>query len=50
MSAALEKAKAENPCGTRDLAMIDMWLGCGLRHVGFSALEVEDVQNRAQGH
>src|SRR5581483_389119 len=45
----LEKADGEDLCSLRDLAMISVLLGCGLRRAELSSLEVEDIQLR-QGH
>ena len=45
----LEKADGEDLRSIRDLAMIAVLLGCGLRRAELSALEVEDMEVR-QGH
>jgi len=45
----LEKADGEDLRSLRDLAMISVLLGCGLRRAELSSLEVEDMQIR-QGH
>ena len=45
----LEKADGEDLRSLRDLAMISVLLGCGLRRAELSALKVEDLQIR-QGH
>ncbi len=45
----LEKADGEDLRSIRDLAMMAVLLGCGLRRGELSALEVEDIQIR-QGH
>ena len=45
----LEKADGKDLRSLRDLAMISVLLGCGLRRAELSALEVDDVQIR-QGH
>ena len=45
----LEKTDGEDLRSIRDLAMMAMLLGCGLRRAELSALKVEDMQNR-QGH
>jgi site-specific recombinase XerD len=45
----LEKADGEDLRSLRDLAMISVLLGCGLRRTELSALTVEDMQIR-QGH
>jgi integrase len=45
----LEKADGEDLRSLRDLAMIHVLLGCGLRRAELSSLEVEDMQIR-QGH
>jgi integrase len=47
--ALLEIADGEGPRASRDLAMISVLLGCGLRRAELSALEVDDLQIR-QGH
>jgi site-specific recombinase XerC len=48
----LEKADGEDLRSIRDLAMMSVLLGCGLRRAELSALEVEDieVQARTLGH
>lgn len=48
-SLLLEKADGEDLCSLRDLAMISVLVGCGLRRAELSSLEVEDLQIR-QGH
>ena len=45
----LEKADGDDLRSLRDLAMISILLGCGLRRAELSALTVEDMQIR-QGH
>ena len=45
----LEKADGEDLRSLRDLAMISVLLGCGLRRAELSALEADDLQIR-QGH
>lgn len=45
----LEKADGDDLRSLRDLAMISILLGCGLRRAELSALTVEDIQIR-QGH
>jgi site-specific recombinase XerD len=45
----LEKSDGEDPRSIRDLAMIAVLLGCGLRRAELSGLTVEDMQSR-QGH
>ena len=45
----LEKADGEDLRSIRDLAMMSVLLGCGLRRAELSALEVEDIEVR-QGH
>jgi len=45
----LLKAAGEDLRSIRDLAMMAVLLGCGLRRAELSALRVEDMQNR-QGH
>jgi integrase len=45
----LEKADGDNLRSARDLAMISVLVGCGLRRAELSALTVEDLQIR-QGH
>jgi site-specific recombinase XerD len=45
----LEKADGEDLRSLRDLAMISVLLGCGLRRAELSALKVDDLQIR-QGH
>src|SRR5581483_895548 len=45
----LEKADGEDLRSLRDVAMIAVLLGCGLRRAELSSLQVEDVQVR-QGH
>jgi integrase len=45
----LERADGEDLRHIRDLAMMAVLLGCGLRRAELSALKVEDMQNR-QGH
>src|SRR6201996_7967716 len=45
----LEKADGEDLRSLRDVAMIAVLLGCGLRRAELSSLEVEDMQIR-QGH
>ena len=45
----LEKADADDLRSVRDLAMISVLMGCGLRRAELSALTVEDLQIR-QGH
>jgi site-specific recombinase XerC len=45
----LEKADGEDLRSIRDLAMISVLLGCGLRRAELSALELEDIEVR-QGH
>jgi len=45
----LEKADGNDLRSARDLAMISVLVGCGLRRVELSALAVEDLQIR-QGH
>jgi site-specific recombinase XerD len=45
----LEKADGEDLRSVRDLAMVAVLLGCGLRRAELSALEVDDMQIR-QGH
>ncbi|MGC2612986.1 MAG: tyrosine-type recombinase/integrase [Terracidiphilus sp.] len=45
----LEKANGDDLRSLRDLAMISILLGCGLRRAELSALTVEDMQIR-QGH
>lgn len=45
----LEKADDEDLRSIRDLAMMSVLLGCGLRRAELSALEVEDIEVR-QGH
>ena len=45
----LESADGEDLRGIRDLAMMAVLLGCGLRRAELSALEVEDMEVR-QGH
>jgi site-specific recombinase XerC len=45
----LEKADGEDLRSLRDLAMISVLLGCGLRRAELSSLEVEDMQIR-RGH
>jgi integrase len=45
----LEKADGEDLRSLRDLAMISVLVGCGLRRAELSALTVEDLQIR-QGH
>ncbi len=45
----LEKADGKDLRSLRDLAMISVLLGCGLRRAELSALKVDDVQIR-QGH
>jgi len=45
----LEKADGEDFRSLRDLAMISVLLGCGLRRAELSALEADDLQIR-QGH
>ncbi|RZU39376.1 site-specific recombinase XerD [Edaphobacter modestus] len=47
--ALLEIADGEDLRSIRDLAMISVLLGCGLRRAELSALEVDDLQIR-QGH
>jgi integrase len=47
--ALLEIADAEGLRSVRDLAMISVLLGCGLRRAELSVLEVDDLQIR-QGH
>ena len=42
----LEKADGEDLRSVRDLAMMAVLLGCGLRRAELSALNVEDMQNR----
>jgi site-specific recombinase XerC len=44
-----EKADGEYMRSTRDLAMLSMLLGCGLRRAELSALRLDDLQIR-QGH
>lgn len=48
-SLLLQKADGEDLRSLRDLAMISVLLGCGLRRAELSSLEVEDMQIR-QGH
>jgi site-specific recombinase XerD len=45
----LQKADGEDLRSLRDLAMMAVLLGCGLRRAELSSLEVEDIQIR-QGH
>jgi site-specific recombinase XerC len=45
----LEKAEGDDLRSARDLAMISVLVGCGLRRAELSALTVEDLQIR-QGH
>jgi site-specific recombinase XerC len=45
----LEQANGEDLRSIRDLAMMAVLLGCGLRRAELSALKAEDMQNR-QGH
>jgi site-specific recombinase XerC len=45
----LEKAAGEDLRSLRDLAMVSVLVGCGLRRAELSSLRVEDVQIR-QGH
>jgi integrase len=45
----LEKADGDDLRSVRDLAMISVLVGCGLRRAEFAALTVEDLQIR-QGH
>jgi integrase len=45
----LQKAEGEDLRSIRDLAMLAVLLGCGLRRAELSALRVDDMQNR-QGH
>src|SRR3954454_25279917 len=45
-SLLLEKADGENLQRLRDVAMISILLGCGLRRAELSALTVEDIQIR----
>jgi site-specific recombinase XerC len=45
----LEKAGGDDLRSVRDLAMISLLMGCGLRRAELSALAVEDLQIR-QGH
>lgn len=45
----LVKADGKDLRNIRDLAMVAVLLGCGLRRAELSALRVEDMQNR-QGH
>ena len=45
----LQKADGEDLRSIRDLAMLAVLLGCGLRRAELSALRVEDMQKR-QGH
>jgi site-specific recombinase XerC len=45
----LQKSDGEDLRSLRDLAMISVLLGCGLRRAELAALEVEDLQIR-QGH
>jgi site-specific recombinase XerC len=45
----LEKADGEDLRGIRDVAMMAVLLGCGLRRAELSALKAEDMRNR-QGH
>lgn len=45
----LEKADGDGVRSARDLAMLSVLLGCGLRRAELSALTVEDLQIR-QGH
>ena len=45
----LEKADGEDLRSIRNLAMMSVLLGCGLRRAELSALEVEDIEAR-QGH
>jgi site-specific recombinase XerC len=45
----LQSADGEDPRSIRDLAMLAVLLGCGLRRAELSALDVEDMQVR-QGH
>jgi site-specific recombinase XerD len=45
----LEKAGGEDLRSLRDLAMVSLLLGCGLRRAELSALKVDDLQIR-QGH
>lgn len=45
----LEKADGEDLRSLRDVAMISLLLGCGLRRAELSALKVDDLQIR-QGH
>ena len=42
----MEKADGEDLRSNRDLAMMAVLLGCGLRRAELSALKVEDMQNR----
>jgi len=42
----LEKTDGDDPRGVRDLAMISVLVGCGLRRAELSALTVEDLQIR----
>lgn len=42
----LEKADGEDLRSVRDLAMISVQLGCGLRRAELSALTIEDIQIR----
>jgi site-specific recombinase XerD len=45
----LEKSNGESLRNTRDVAMISVLLGCGLRRAELASLRKEDVQLR-QGH
>jgi site-specific recombinase XerC len=45
----LQKAEGEDLRSIRDLALLSVLLGCGLRRAELSALRVEDMQKR-QGH
>ena len=42
----LEKADGDDLRGARDIAMISVLIGCGLRRAELSALTVEDLQIR----
>ena len=42
----LQKAEGEDLRSIRDLALLSVLLGCGLRRVELSALRVEDIQKR----
>ena len=45
----LEATDGEDLCSLRDLSMLAVMLGCGLRRAELSGLEVEDMEIR-QGH